>query len=117
MGSEMCIRDRLIVACANLPSLHGSPEIICANPKNNPTKTMIVITRLCSIICRFLCGCQSALKKNLIDDLCAKIKNNGIPISMALNPSSSVIGEMVIARNNVKSFEYVGGSVAIPKLS
>jgi len=52
-----------------------------------------------------------------MDDLCANIKKSGMPISITLNPSSSVIGEIVIAKNNVKSFVYAGGRVLTPKLS
>ena len=78
---------------------------------------MMIIARLCCIICKLLYGCHNDLKKNLIDDLCANIKKIGMPISITLNPSSSVIGEIVMARNNVNSFVYSGGSVLTPKLS
>mgnify|MGYP003329786269 CR=1 FL=1 len=35
--------------------------------------------------------------------LCANIKKSGMPISITLKPSSSVIGEIVMAKNKVKS--------------
>ncbi len=66
-------------------------------------------------MCRFLYGCQSDLKKNPNDDLCANIKKSGMPISITLKPSSSVIGEIVMAKNKVKSLVYSGGRVVTPK--
>ena len=40
-----------------------------------------------------------------------------MPISITLKPSSSVIGEIVMAKNKVKSLVYSGGTVVIPKIS
>ena len=68
-------------------------------------------------MCRLLYGCQSEVKKNLKDDLWPNIKKSGMPISITLNPNSSVIGAIVIAKNKVKSLVYSGGIVLTPKLS
>ena len=40
-----------------------------------------------------------------------------MPISINLNPISSVIGETVTAKNSVRSFKDSGGIVVTPKLS
>ena len=57
----------LAAACANFPMLQGSPEIICAAPKNNPTIMIKIITFFDSKICKVLDGCHKDLKNNLIE--------------------------------------------------
>ena len=58
-----------MAACANLPLLHGSPEIMCATPKKTPTKTIMAIAFQLLAICKFACGFQSEAKKNFNEDL------------------------------------------------